>query len=136
MSGVELIKKLPLKQKLEKNYELKNHTLENLKSLGFYRYSPMCDDETTYYIYRFPIYKHLRITTLECELKVCLETGEIRIDLYDMNYNIFPMFYNNDYINNIGSENILMKQISKNIHKEFISLGIRKKGNKNGGEIA
>lgn len=30
-----------MKQQLEENYILKNHTVNNLKSLGFYRYPPI-----------------------------------------------------------------------------------------------
>lgn len=82
-----------LKQKLEDGYILKNHTIPNLKTLGFRRYSAMCDEESSYYIYRFPVSKYLGTTTLECELKVDSNTGSIRVDVYNMNHDLFAMFY-------------------------------------------
>lgn len=112
------------KQQLEDNYILKNHTIDNLKSLGFRRYSPMCDSESSYYIYRFPVNKYLGTTTLECELKVDSNTGDIRIDVYDMDHDLFAMFYYNEHINFYEG---LMSRINKVILYELKKLGIEKK---------
>ncbi len=111
------------KQKLEENYILKNHTIDNLKSLGFRRYSPMCDSESSYYIYRFPVNKYLGTTTLECELKVDSQTGDIRIDVYDMDHDLFAMFYNELTDSHKG----LMSKINRVILNELKKLGIEKK---------
>lgn len=111
------------KQQLEENYILKNHTINNLKSLGFHRYSPMCDRESSYYIYRFPVNKYLRTTTLECELKVDSNTGNIRVDVYDMDHDLFAMFYNNY----TESNKVLLSRINKIILSEYKKLGIEEK---------
>ena len=112
-----------IKQELEENYILNNHTIENLKSLGFRRYSPMCDDESTYYIHRFPVNKYLGATTLEGELKVDIITGNIRIDVYDMDHDVFAMFYNE-----ITESNKNFLSIIKNvIITEYKKLGIEEK---------
>lgn len=111
-----------MKQQLEENYILKDHTVDNLKSLGFRRYSPMCDGESSYYIYRFPVNRYLGTITLECELKIDSNTGDIRIDVYDMDHDLFAMFYNEYTDFNEG----LMSKINKCILAEFKRLGIER----------
>lgn len=115
--------KIILKQELENGYILKNHTIANLKALGFRRYSAMCDEDSSYYIYRFPVNKYLGTTTLEGELKVDSNTGSIRMDIYDMDHDLFIMFYNDCTESN---KNFLL-EIRGIILKEFKNLGIEKK---------
>lgn len=113
-----------LKQELEDNYILKNHTVENLKSLGFRRYSLISSDENKlpYYIYRFPVNKYLGTTTLECELVIDSDTGDMRVDVRDMDRDLFSMFYNQP----TKSNKDFLSKIKKNIIKEFKKLGLMK----------
>lgn len=111
------------KQQLEENYILKNHTPENLRLLGFHRYSLMCDEDSSYYIYRFPVEKYLGKTVLECELKIDSNTGNIRVDVYDMDHDVFAMFYNE--ITEVNKA--FLARINKNILAEYKKLGIEEK---------
>ena len=115
------------KQQLEENYILKNHTPENLRLLGFRRYSLMCNDDSSYYIYRFPVEKYLGAVVLECELKIDSNTGNIRVDVYDMDHDAFAMFYNEI----TESNKSLMTRINKNILAEYKKLGIVNKSKYN-----
>ena len=111
------------KQRLEENYILKDHSPENLRLLGFHRYSLMCDEYSLYYIYRFPVEKYLGKTVLECELKIDSNTGNIRVDVYDMDHDVFAMFYNEYTKSNMN----FMNKISNVILEEYKKLGIEKK---------
>ena len=111
------------KQQLEENYILKDHSPENLRLLGFHRYSLMCDEYSLYYIYRFPVEKYLGKTVLECELKIDSNTGNIRVDVYDMDHDVFAMFYNEYTKSNMN----FMNKISNVILEEYKKLGIEKK---------
>ena len=111
------------KQKLEENYILKDHTPENLQLLGFHRYSLMCNEYSLYYIYRFPVEKYLGKTVLECELKIDSNTGNIRVDVYNMDHDVFSMFYNEHTKSNMN----FMNKISNVILEEYKKLGIEKK---------
>ena len=115
------------KQQLEENYILKNHTPENLRLLGFRRYSLMCNDDSSYYIYRFPVEKYLGAVVLECELQIDSNTGNIRVDVYDMDHDVFTMFYNNPTEANKG----FLSRINKIIVNEYEKLGIVKKSKEN-----
>ena len=112
-----------IKQQLEENYILKDHSPENLRLLGFHRYSLMCDEYSLYYIYRFPVEKYLGKTVLECELKIDSNTGNIRVDVYDMDHDVFAMFYNEYTKSNID----FINKISNVILEEYKKLGIEKK---------
>ena len=111
------------KQQLEENYILKDHSSENLRLLGFHRYSLMCDEYSLYYIYRFQVEKYLGKTVLECELKIDSNTGNIRVDVYDMDHDVFAMFYNEYTKSNMN----FMNKISNVILEEYKKLGIKKK---------
>ena len=111
------------KQQLEENYTLIDHSPENLRLLGFHRYSLMCDEYSLYYIYRFPVEKYLGKTVLECELKIDSNTGNIRVDVYDMDHDVFAMFYNEHTKSNMN----FMNKISNVILAEYKKLGIEKK---------
>ena len=111
------------KQQLEENYVIKNHTPENLRLLGFHRYSLMSNEDSSYYIYRFPVEKYLGKTVLECELKIDSNTGEIRVDVYDMDHDTYAMFYNEITESNKN----FLTMINKNILAEYKKLGIEKK---------
>ena len=115
------------KQKLEDNYILIDHSPENLRLLGFHRYSLMCDEDSSYYIYRFPVEKYLGKTVLECELKIDSNTGRIRVDVYDTDHDVFAMFYNEI----TESNKAFITRINKNILAEYKKLGIVNKSKNN-----
>lgn len=111
------------KQDFENNYILKDYTIPHLKELGFRKYYLMTGEDANWSIYRFPVYKYLGTTTLECEIKVNADDGSIRVDIYDMDHEVFPMFYNE-----ITSWNKqFITTINKKILNEFKKLGVEKK---------
>lgn len=114
--------KLGVKQHLENNYILNDISEKKLKELGFRRYNTMSTEETSYYIYKFPVYKYLGRATLECEIIIDSNTGEIRIDVYDMDHDVFPAFYNTQKY-----EQKLIEDIRRNILKEYKKLGLELK---------
>ena len=116
------MEKILLKQDFEDNYILKDHSITHLKTLGFHKISNMCDEDNTFYSYRFPVYKYLGKPTLECDIKVKTESGEIRVDVYDMDYDSLPAFYSKDNV-----YNSLIKDVDKKIISEFKKLGIERK---------
>lgn len=93
----------------------------NLSKLGFRR-SYMIGDEPIY-TYRFPVHYYLGKTVLQCELILNKDTEEIRVDVYDMDHETFPMFYDvKPYCEK------LIKEIDEKILKEFKKLGVEKIG--------
>ena len=96
-----------------------NITTYNFSTKDF-RYNN--DGYDAFYIHRFPIVKHNRITTLEGVITISAETGEGMIDVYDMNHNVYAPFY---HINS-GNFNPILEQIDSQINKELKRLGIKK----------
>lgn len=77
-------------------YKLKT-TKDNLYNKGFH-YNKSMSDETDFYSMRFPAHKYKKATTLECELTVELQTGNVTINLYNYGTNeIYTPFYNLEY---------------------------------------
>lgn len=111
------------KQDFENNYIIKDHTISHLKELGFRKYHLMAGEDSNWSIYRFPVYKYLGTTTLECEIKVNIDNGDIRVDIYDMDHEVFHMFYNEI---TAWNKDFLIK-INKKILNEFKKLGVVKK---------
>ena len=111
------------KQDFENNYIIKDYTISHLKELGFRKYHLMTGEDCNWSIYKFPVCKYLGTTTLECEIKVNTDNGDIRVDIYDMDREIFPMFYNEI---TAWNKNFLAT-INKKIVNEFKKLGVIKK---------
>ena len=77
-------------------YKLKT-TKDDLYSKGF-RYNKVMSDEVDVYSLRFPVYKYKKYTTLECELDVILQTGEIIINVFNYGTNDgYTPFYCHEY---------------------------------------
>lgn len=83
----------------------------------------MTGEDYNWSIYKFPVYKYLGATTLECEIKANTDNGDIRVDIYDMDHEIFPMFYNEITAWNKS----FLTTINKKILNEFKKLGVIKK---------
>lgn len=102
----------------ENKYMLKE---KNPQKLGF-RKSYIIGDEPIY-TYRFPVYSYLGKTVLQCEIMLNKDTGDIRVDVYDMDHESFHMFYDvKPYCEK------LIKEIDYKIQKEFKKLGVEKIG--------
>ena len=77
-------------------YKLKT-TKEDLYSKGFH-YNKLMSEETEFYSMRFPVHKYKKITILECEVAVELQTGNITINVFYHGTNeIYTPFYNPEY---------------------------------------
>lgn len=100
-------------------YKLKT-TKGDLYSKGF-RYNKLMSDETDFYSIRFPVHKYKRYTTLECEIMVELQTGDITINVFDCGTKeIYTPFYNQEY----GKHEIL-NLINKVIEERLKKIGAK-----------
>ena len=101
-------------------YKLKT-TKEDLYNKGF-RYNSIASDmETDCYSIRFPVLKYNKNTTLECELTVELQTGNVIINVF--NYRTRDQYTPYYYVE-YGIYDTL-KQIQKEINKYINKLGIK-----------
>lgn len=114
LSNIKLIKKDVIK--------------EWLKSNGFCYNRIFSDEENESYSIRFPVYKYVNATTLECELIITLGKDEVNVDVYSYETReIYEPFYYYEY----GNYEKLLKVIWKNIDDKLRQLGITKVVNKN-----
>ena len=109
------------KQQLEEDYVIDDYSIQNLKSLGFRKHHLL--DSDSWSVYRFPVHKHKKITTLECELKIDLDNGAIRLDVFDMSNQPYPHFYTHP----TGYNKKMLTSIFNKILKEYKKLGVVKK---------
>ena len=78
-------------------YKLKT-TKDELYKKGFSYNKLMSDNETDCYSVRFWVLKHNKIPTVDCELTVELQTGNVLINVYNHDTNdIYVPYYNNEY---------------------------------------
>ena len=100
-------------------YKLKT-TKDDLYSKGFH-YNKLMSDETDIYSLRFPVHRYKKYTTLECELIVELQTGEISINVFNYGTNErYAPFYHLEY----GKYEIL-EVINKNIEEQLKKIGAK-----------
>ena len=97
-----------------------NPSTYNCSSKEF-RYSRDSNDEIITYTHRFPVYKYKNTCTLEAELTIIKEDGEVIIDVYDMNGRLYTPFYG---INDNGFE-ALVEEINQKIINELKRLGLK-----------
>lgn len=106
-------------------YKLKT-TKDELYHKGFYYNKLMSDEELDCYSVRFPVLKYNKQTTVECELTVELQTGNVIINVYNYRSNdIYVPYYNNEY----GTYETL-DTIQKAIDNHLKKLGAKNRGNK------
>lgn len=93
-----------------------------------YKFSPkefkssITPDGTTY-THRFPVVKYKnRTTVLECELTIDGETGEVIINVFDINRNAYAPFYHVP----CGNYSVILDKIYKAINSELKRLGLVK----------
>ena len=101
-------------------YKLKT-TKEDLYNKGFRYNSLMSDMEMDCYSIRFPVLKHNKQTTLECELSVELPTGNVIINVF--NYRTRDQYSPYYYIE-YGRYDTL-EVIQNEINKYIKKLGIK-----------
>lgn len=90
-----------------------------------FRYNRMYStDESDVYLYRFPVYKYEKFTTLECELVIYLEDGNVVINVFDYGTNNkYAPYYYLEY----GNYTKMLDVINNKIDKELKRLKISKK---------
>ena len=104
------------------NYKLKT-TRDELYKKGFRYNKLLSDDQTDFFSYRFPVHRYKNVPTLECELNVSLQTGNILIHVYKAgtNENYIP-FYNSEY-----GKYTIIDEINAVITKQLVKFGAKKK---------
>jgi len=80
------------------------------------------EPDGTIYTHRFPIIKHDGVTTIEGEFTIIGDTGEVLINVYDMNRNLYAPYYAVMF----GDYTIVLNKINNNIEQELKRLGIKK----------
>lgn len=111
-----------MEQLINNTYKLKNPDKNKLQSLGF-RYSvKYSTSDCAIYYYRFPVHKYKTYTTLECEIYVNTSSGDVEINVYDENNNIYPPFYNIE----CGNYEPLMESVNHKIVSELKRIGVSK----------
>ena len=103
-------------------YQINNPTIENLRNHGIRYSTTLSTNEESVYVYRFPVYKYKRKTTLECEISVEVNSNIVIVNVYNSNHSVYAPFYNDEY----GNFEPLLEIINKNIMIEFKKLGVVK----------
>ena len=98
---------------------MKDATKQNLFSLGFRYYSPNNEGDNDLYIYRFPVHKYKKYTTVECEVTTECVTGKTTLNFYDKAtrtmyypfYNINVHQYSKDFLNSM--DKVVKRELRK-----------------------
>ena len=85
-----------------------------MKSIGF-KYDYILKD----YVYEFPVYKYNKKPIITCKLGVDLETYEVWYGVYSQG-NMYAAYYDREF----STRNNVVKEVEKNIKKEFKRLGV------------
>jgi len=111
-----------MKSILNNTYIKFDITKEWLQLHGFkYNKTLSCDDNEVY-TYRFAVYKYTYYIVLECELSIYLDTGEVKVNVFDCNTRSrYAPFYYMEY----GKDNKVVEKINKIILKEINRLNIK-----------
>ena len=80
------------------------------------------ESDGTIYTHRFAIIKHNNTTTIEGEFTIMGDTGDVLINVYDMNRNLYAPFYTVMF----GDYTPVLTKINNSINKELKRLGIKK----------
>ena len=104
---------------INKHFILKNNSIEKLHFWGFKNITNP-DNECKYFKYKFPVHKYKNRMVLECELTIDYKSGEVFINIYDNNKNVYAPYHNREYGNYIE----FIEKINKEILKEFKKLEI------------
>ena len=77
--------------------------------------------EGVIYTHRFPVVKHNDRTSLEGKITILSDTGEVLIDVLNLNGTFYSPFYNNIY----GDFAPILSKIHERINQELNRLGIK-----------
>lgn len=111
---------------LANNKYIKRNVSKEWLTKNNFKYSNILSDEDNeVYVYRFPVHKNGFFTVLECEIVICLSSGEVNVDIFEYGTrDRYAPFYYAEY----GNYNIILEVINKQIETELKKFGIRKKG--------
>lgn len=110
----------------ECKYKLKA-TKDELYKKGFYYNKSMSDDGLDCYSIRFWVLKYNKIPTVDCELTVELQTGNVLINVYNHGTNdIYVPYYNQEY-GNYKTLDIIENEIQNYIKR--LGIKIKEKNN-------
>jgi len=100
-------------------YKLKT-TKEDLIKKGFHYNKSMSDDMEVYSL-RFPVHKYKKHITLEAELAIVLQTGEVIINVFNYGTNErYFHYYNQEY-----GKCELLDSINKEISNKLNKIGAK-----------
>lgn len=78
-------------------YKLKA-SKDELYRKGFHYNKLMSDETSEFYSLRFPVLKYKKTPTLECELTVELQTGQMLINVFNYGTNdVYAPYYSSEY---------------------------------------
>lgn len=80
------------------------------------------DTDGVTYVHKFSVLKHNNTSTLDCEFSIMGDSGDVIINVYDMNRNLYAPYYNVTY----GDFSPVLTKINTRINQELKRLGIRK----------
>lgn len=89
-------------------------------------------DKSDVYTYRFPVYKYEKFTTLECELAIYLEDGNVVINVFDYGTNNkYAPYYYLEYENYIKILDVIYEKINRELKRLKIER-VKRKSDKKG----
>ncbi len=100
-------------------YRMMDTGKRHLKKCGFQWHSAVTGQNTSNYIYSFPLVKYKNDSRVICEIVVTRSTGEVICDVYDRSHNLYFPFYTDFFLFRRWKE-----KMNQRIKKEFKKLGI------------
>ena len=111
-----------------KKYRMKNWSIKSIERKGFVYSREFSNSDETYYIYSFPVYRWENFIVLRCEIRICIQTKEIWIDVYDAGIvrTRYAPFYYIEYGDYDPILEIINNVIAKHLEKLEITEAKRK----------
>ncbi len=100
-------------------YKMMDTSKRHLKECGFRWHSAVTDQNTSNYIYSFPLVKYKKFSCVICEIVVTRNTGEAIFNVYNNEHNTYYPYYND-----FPLYKKLKSKLNKKIKTKFIELGI------------
>ena len=103
-------------------FHMPDATKQRLFSLGFKYHSPNKDGSNDIYIYRFPVHKYKRHTTIECEVTTECNSGSTLLNFYDKaSKTMYYPFYG---MNIDQYSKAFLSSMDRRVRKELKRLGV------------
>lgn len=107
-----------------KYYIMHNPDKNLLIKLGFHWSRLFSDEDQNAYVFVFPVYRHNLYNILECRLIVYLESGDIRIDVRDVDTKgLYAPFYSEP-----PSHKYILGSIRRKINQVLKKIGVQRRG--------